>query len=64
MKPVTITIYVFDGDAMVHTYEDVVHDTMFNVATIHVARMVRSINQTLTLGQDIRQVIVEAEQER
>lgn len=61
MKPVTVTLYVYEGDRMVAAYEDKVHDTLFNVTTLHVPQMLRSINQTLTAAQDIRQVIIEAE---
>lgn len=60
MRPITVTIYVFEGDRMVAAYQDLVHDTVFNVATLHVPNMLRSIGRTLTQGQEITQVIIEA----
>lgn len=61
MKLVTVTMYVFEGDRMVAAYEDKVHDTLFNVTTLHVPQMLRSIRATLTNAQEITQVIIEQE---
>jgi len=60
---IEVTMYVFEGDRMVKAYKDTLHDTLFNVSTIHVPNMLRYVGRTLTQGQDIRQVIIEVKDE-